>query len=74
MKTYQHSGAGVADRFASKLFGLRDYTHEKDDPDFDDFVEGISLSHDELAAFVAEPELSVPEVKRLFAGRQPARR
>lgn len=33
---------------------------------FQDFVQSISLTSEELFTLVARPELSVPEVKRLF--------
>jgi hypothetical protein len=33
---------------------------------FQDFVQSISLTSEELSTLVARPELSVPEVKRLF--------
>jgi hypothetical protein len=34
---------------------------------FEDFIESITLSAEELAVFVAMPEASVAEVKRMFA-------
>ena len=50
---------------------------DDDDPDeefdreFQDFIESITLTEEEFAVFLATPEASVLEVKRLFAGRPP---
>jgi hypothetical protein len=36
---------------------------------FQDFMQSISVTSAELSMLVARPELSVPEVKRLFEGK-----
>ena len=36
----------------------------------EEFVQSISVTSEELETLVARPELSVPEVKRLFAGKR----
>ena len=71
MKMYREAAAGAA-KYAP-LGLLRDEPSAEEDPDFRDFMEDFSLSHEELEAFVATPDLSVPKVKRLFAGRHTIR-
>ena len=38
----------------------------EDDPEFRGFIESVTLSAEELAAFVACPELTISDVKTLF--------
>ena len=40
-----------------------------DDPDFLDFIESISLSGEEMAAFISRPDLSISEIRRLVAAQ-----
>jgi hypothetical protein len=47
-------------------FGPADGANEFDRV-FEDFVESITLSDEELAVFIALPEASVSDVKRMFA-------
>ena len=58
----------TADRHARHFdsFRPRDDSDDEFDPLFDDFLESITLTREELAVFVAMPEASVPEVKRMF--------
>ena len=65
---FRKARTAVADRF-----GLQDYPNEEHDREFRDLIESVSLSREELAAFVAMPESSIGEVKRLFAGRRKVR-
>ena len=69
---FRKARTAVADRIEN-LFGLRDYPNEEHDREFRDLIESVSLSREELAAFVAMPESSIGEVKRLFAGRRKIR-
>ena len=48
-------------------FGPADDTDEEFERVFDDFIESITLSDGELAVFLAMPEASVSDVKRMFA-------
>ena len=73
MKIYQQSRTAVADRIALKLFGSENDSSEQDVAETQEFIEGISLSGEEFVAFVATPELSIPEVRRLFAAMQNGR-
>jgi len=43
---------------------------EELDQMFQDFIESISLSREELAALVAMPEASVSDVRQMFAARR----
>ena len=38
--------------------------YEQSDREFRDFIESILVTHEELAAIVSMPELSIPQVKR----------
>lgn len=69
---FRKARTAVADRIEN-LFGLQDYPNEEHDREFRDLIESVSLSREELAAFVAMPESSIGEVKRLFAGRRKVR-
>ena len=67
MELSQETHIAVARRIAIRL---RSDPDKESDREFADFIESISLSGEEMAAFLATPALSVPEVKRLFARRQ----
>ena len=41
------------------------YLDQDESSVFEDFVESISVTSEELSMLVADPELSVPEVRRL---------
>jgi len=70
MELSQETHIAVARRIELKSIRLRSDPDKESDREFADFIESISLSGEEMAAFLATPALSVPEVKRLFARRQ----
>ena len=60
----------VAIRIELKSVESQSDPDEEFDREYRDFIESITLSDEEFAAFLAMPESSVPEIKRLFAARQ----
>lgn len=68
MKTHPHALASGAERIALESGPI--YPDDHEDQDFRDFVESISLTQEELVVFLARPELSIAEVRHLFARRQ----
>jgi hypothetical protein len=71
-----HPHAAVPGQVEFKSVGLPRDPDEGDpdeefDREFQDFIESITLTDEEFAVFLAMPEASVLEVKRLFAGRPP---
>ena len=70
METYTHTLTAVADRIALDPGPI--YPNQEDDPEFLDFLQSITLSHEELLVFLARPDLSAAEVRQLVARLQDA--
>lgn len=68
METYPQTLTAVTDRIALDPGPI--YPDQDDDPEFLDFMQSITLSHEELLVFLARPDLSIAEVRQLFALRQ----
>ena len=64
MKIHHHLQTPVADRATVKWLPLKDHSSEEDNRDFLDFIESISLSSEEMAAFIGAPDSSIAEIRR----------
>jgi hypothetical protein len=69
MKAHPETLAAMTERFTVVLGQILD---DEEDTELRDFVESISLTEDQLAVFVARPELSLAEARQLFERRQTA--
>ena len=66
MEVSQETKIAVVGRVESKSSELQSESDKQADREFAGFIDSVTLSHEEMAAFLATPELSVPRVKRLF--------
>ena len=65
MKMYQDVPSAKANQFSWDVFA-----GDEQDVEFRDFIESISLTREELGAFLAAPELSIEQARQFPAGRQ----
>ena len=70
MEISHQAHTAVGSRIESKSISVGRDADDEFDREFRDFIGSITLDDEELAAFLAMPECSVPEVRRLVAGRQ----